>query len=96
MNNRKILEDVYRDFFESDIKLEEKENKSNSENIPTLDNVFITEESKITVTMPEGTILVWDEGEGFIIPHCEVYTLEELKQEIEDIQEIYNKEPNEK
>lgn len=47
MNNRKILEDVYRDFFESDIKLEEKENKSNSENIPTLDNVFITEESKI-------------------------------------------------
>jgi len=56
----------------------------------------ITEESKITVTMPEGTILVWDEGEGFIIPHCEVYTLEELKQEIEDIKEIYNKEPNEK
>lgn len=54
----------------------------------------ITEESKISVKMPEGTILVWDEGEGFIIPHCQVYTLDELKQEIEDIQEIYKDKPD--
>ena len=47
MNNRKILEDVYRDFFESDIKIDKQETNNINEDIPTLDNVFIKEESKL-------------------------------------------------
>lgn len=50
----------------------------------------VQEESKMVVTMPEGTILVWDETEGFIIPQCQMCTLDELEEEIADIKEIYN------
>jgi len=50
----------------------------------------IEEESKVVVKMPEGTILVWDEGEGFILPQCQMCTLDELAEEIKDIDEIYN------
>ncbi len=49
----------------------------------------IVEESTITVTVPEGTILIWSEKEGFIVPQYQMCTLEELKQEIEDIENIY-------
>ena len=49
----------------------------------------IVEESTVTVTVPEGTILIWNEQEGFIVPQYQMCTLEELKKEIEDIQEIY-------
>lgn len=52
----------------------------------------ISETSDLVIKMPEGTILIWDEGEGFIVPQCQMCTLEELKQEVEDIQEIYNQE----
>lgn len=55
----------------------------------------IEEESKLIVKVPEGTILVWDEGEGFIIPQCQMCTLDELQEEIEDIKEIYNPENKE-
>ncbi len=54
------------------------------------DGFKIEENSEMKVTMPEGTILVWDEGEGFIIPQCQMCTLEELEVEIKDIEEIYN------
>ena len=50
----------------------------------------IEEDSTVKVTMPEGTILIWDEGEGFILPQCQMCTLEELEEEIKDIEEIYN------
>ena len=49
----------------------------------------IDEESTLTIKVPEGTILVWDEGEGFIVPQCQMCTLEELKEEINDMEEIY-------
>lgn len=52
----------------------------------------IVEESKVVVTMPEGTILIWNEQEGFIVPQYQMCTLEELKEEIEDIEKIYNEE----
>lgn len=50
----------------------------------------ISETSELVIKMPEGTILIWDEGEGFIVPQCQMCTLDELKEEITDIQEIYN------
>ena len=52
----------------------------------------IVEESTMTVTMPEGTILIWDEREGFIVPQYQMTTLEDLKREINDIEAIYNEE----
>ena len=55
----------------------------------------IEEESELIIKMPEGTILIWDEGNGFIVPQCQMCTLEELQEEIKDIQEIYNSESKE-
>lgn len=52
----------------------------------------IQEESQIVITMPENTILIWDEQEGFIIPQYQMTTLEGLKDEIKEFEEIYNQE----
>lgn len=49
----------------------------------------IVEESVMKVTMPEGTVLIWNEQEGFIVPQYQMCTLEELKEQINDIEEIY-------
>lgn len=50
----------------------------------------IKEYSKIEVTVPENTILIWSEEEGFIIPQAQVCTLEDIENQIKDIKEIYN------
>lgn len=50
----------------------------------------IEEESVMKVTVPEGTILIWSEQEGFIVPQFQMCTLEELKEQIADIEGIYN------
>ena len=55
----------------------------------------IEEESVMKVTVPEGTILIWSEQEGFIVPQFQMCTLEELKEQIEDIEGIYNEEVTE-
>lgn len=52
----------------------------------------IVEKSTVKVTVPEGTILIWNEQEGFIVPQYQMCTLEELKEEIKDIEDIYNEE----
>lgn len=48
-----------------------------------------TEKSILTQELKEGTILIWDESAGYILPDREVYKLENLKEEIKQIQEIY-------
>lgn len=48
-----------------------------------------TEESKLTQELPEGTILIWSEEMGYILPDREVYKLKDLKEEISEIEEIY-------
>lgn len=50
----------------------------------------IAEDSTLTVNIPEGTKILWSENDGFFVPDKEVCTLEELKEEIEAIQSIYN------
>ena len=55
-------------------------------------NFKVEEESTMTVTVPDGTILIWNEQEGFIVPQVQVCTLEELEEEIKDIKAIYNEE----
>lgn len=49
----------------------------------------IIEDTTLKITVPEGTILVWNEQEGFIVPQYQMCTLEDVKQDIEDIKEIY-------
>lgn len=53
-------------------------------------NFEIEENSTMKIKVPEGTVLLWDENQGFVIPQYIPTTLEDLKKEIEDIQEIYN------
>ena len=48
------------------------------------------EESKLVQIIPEGTRIIWNEQAGYIIPNVQVCTLEELKEDIEDIKNIYN------
>ena len=55
------------------------------------DNPYgIKEETTVSVTVLEGTILIWDENEGFIVPKTIMTTLDELKKEIDSIGNIYN------
>lgn len=48
-----------------------------------------TEHSVLTQELIEGTVLIWNELEGYIIPHVPVYKLKDLEKEIEQIKEIY-------
>lgn len=48
-----------------------------------------TEKSILTQELPEGTILIWNENDGYIIPNVPVYKLNDLKEEIMQIEEIY-------
>ena len=49
----------------------------------------IEEHSTIKINVPNGTILIWNEAEGFIIPQYQMCTLDELKQEIDEYKKIY-------
>lgn len=49
----------------------------------------IKEVSEMTVKMPSGTILIWDEKEGFVISNYEMTTLSEIVEEVEKTKEIY-------
>lgn len=55
------------------------------------EKVVTKEETKIIQTIPEGVILIWSEKSGYIIPDIQMTTLEELKKEIDEISNIYNK-----
>lgn len=67
-----------------DLLLTTKINKETEYN-----GVKSTENSVLTQELPEGTILIWNEQEGYIIPDREVYKLNDLKEEIMQIEEIY-------
>lgn len=42
-----------------------------------------------TEEMPEGTILIWSELQGYIVPNVPMYKLSDLEEEIREIREIY-------
>ena len=48
-----------------------------------------TENSILTQELPEGTILIWDESFGYIIPDRPFYKLDDLKEEIKEFEKIY-------
>lgn len=47
------------------------------------------EHSKLTLTLKEGTILLWNELEGYIVPNVPVYKMKDLEEQIKQIKEIY-------
>lgn len=52
-------------------------------------NVKSTEDSKMTQELPEGTVLIWNEKDGYVIPNVSVYKMKNLEEEIKQIKEIY-------
>lgn len=42
-----------------------------------------------TTELPEGTILIWSEEEGYIVPDVPMYKLKDLEEEIKAVKEIY-------
>ena len=48
-----------------------------------------TEKSILTQELPEGTILIWNEQMGYILPDRQVYKLKDLKEEIKIVEENY-------
>ena len=52
-------------------------------------DVKSTEYSTLTQEIPEGTILIWNELDGYIIPNVAVYKMKDLENEIKDMKEIY-------
>lgn len=42
-----------------------------------------------TEELPEGTIIIWSELEGYIVPNVAMYKLKDLEEEIAQIKEIY-------
>lgn len=55
----------------------------------------VKEHSEISITVPDGTVLIWSELEGFIVPQVQVCTLEELEDKIKDFKEIYSSDKEE-
>lgn len=47
------------------------------------------EHSSLTQTLPEGTVLIWSEAEGYIIPNVPMYKLKDLEQDIRDVKNVY-------
>ena len=52
-------------------------------------NIKMKEKSKLTQELPEGSVLIWTEEEGYIIPNYPMYKLNSLIEDIEQIKEIY-------
>ena len=50
--------------------------------------VRIQEDSKLVVEVPEGTRLVWVEGQGYILPDFEAKTTKEVMEDMECIKEF--------
>lgn len=47
------------------------------------------EHSELTQELPEGTILIWSEKEGYIVPNVPLYKLKDLEEEIQEVKKIY-------
>lgn len=85
-------------------EMEFDETTENGEIHQTLKNCVLTtetnkefEQGKIKCTyhsvqteeLPEGTIIIWSEQQGYIVPNVPMYKLRDLEEEIRQIKEIY-------
>ena len=55
----------------------------------TQGNIKNTLHSVQTEELPEGTIIIWSELQGYIVPNVPMYKLKDLEEEIKAIKEIY-------
>ena len=55
----------------------------------TQGNIKNTIHSVQTEELPEGTIIIWSELQGYIVPNVPMYKLKDLEEEIREIKEIY-------
>lgn len=53
------------------------------------DGIKSVEHSNLTLTLKEGTILLWNELEGYIIPNVPVCKMRDLEEQIKQVKEIY-------
>lgn len=53
------------------------------------DGIKNTLESKQTEVLTEGTILIWNEQLGYVVPNVDMYKLSDLENEIAQIKDIY-------
>ena len=53
------------------------------------DGMKQVEHSVLTQVLKEGTVLIWTEQEGYVIPNVPVYKLKDLEEEIKEVKEIY-------
>ena len=53
------------------------------------DGIKNTLHSVQTEELPEGTVLIWSEQYGYIVPNVPMYKLRDLESEIREIYEIY-------
>lgn len=80
------------------------ETTDNGEVHQTLENCVLTTEinkeftqggikatlhSVLKEEIPEGTIIIWSEAEGYIVPNAPMYKLKDLEEEIKEVKEIY-------
>lgn len=85
-------------------ELEFDESTENGEIHQTLKNCVLTTEinrqwtqgdikntihSIQTEELPEGTIIIWSQLQGYIVPNVAMYKLKDLEEEIAQIREIY-------
>ena len=56
----------------------------------TQGNIKNTISSVQTEELPEGTIIIWSELQGYIVPNVAMYKLKDLEEEITQIREIYH------
>ena len=81
------------------------ETTENGEIHQTLENCVLTTEINRTWTqgdikntlhsiqteeLPEGTVIIWSELQGYIVPNVPMYKLKDLEAEIKEIKEIYH------
>jgi hypothetical protein len=59
------------------------------ERISEYNGVKSTEYSKLVQELPEGSILLWTETEGYTLAPVAVYKLNDLEEEINEIKKIY-------
>lgn len=52
-------------------------------------NIKNTIHSVQTEELPEGTVIIWSESEGYIVPNVPMYKLKDLEAEINEIKDIY-------
>lgn len=80
------------------------ETTDNGEIHQTLENCVLTTEinkefteggikstlkSVLKEEMPDGTVIIWSEQEGYIVPNVPMYKLKDLEEEIKTVKECY-------